>query len=392
METQTVNIYNDVYEKGKTFKSYDKTLDFLDNRVKETYMLKGIIGLEIMSNGMKILFGVHETDNNLILNGSYMEKEFFIPKYVWSHLTGFLKIPSPVYDFYQSFHGLLDKEDFKTCQNNEAENLEIMFNNRLEAKKQNNRLKDIFITVFKDSFGEYPRVIHSELYYPYRDSEALETVNNGFEALNRKYDDRDYGFKTAFLTPYCSNFNYTNNLTKTPTKIGEELESGLMIKNSECKLASFTFQTLMVRLACLNGLISNFRDSELKIKHYENGFERKIQNGFVKSLKLENKFASQYLKACEKTKPISLEWNDIQEIPNSILAMKPNEKQELIEIAKFEDYEFSPYGILQALTYKTTHRVHDDSNKERINKKALHILDNIDLLSEWKPKRLETTA
>ena len=391
-QTESMTVYSDAYEKAKQFNNLDHAIDFLDNRVKSTYRLEGLIGLEIIPNGIKMILLVKEADNNLFLTGtnSY-EKEFFIPKYVWNHLTSFLNVPSRVFEYYQSFRNLISEQDFKKCQDNESEILGIMFNNRLEEKRIKEEAgkkakKDLYITSFKDGFGEFPRIIHSDLYYPYEDSEALEMIINGFNSVNAKHDNREYEFKNAFISPYRSEFSFSNLQTKTPVKVGEEIESGITLINSECKNNSLTFQALVIRLMCLNGVISEFPDNTLKIRHYENAFENKIKNGFVKVLQLENKFAKQYMEASEKDKKISNDWADFLEVPNSILAMQNSGKQELIDIAKQQDYAFTPYGVIQALTYKGSHRTHDDNTKKLINKKTVNILDNIDLLQKWSPR------
>lgn len=390
---QSLLLYSDVYEKAKRFTDYEKAYDFVDNRTKDTFLLGGIAGLGIEPNGMKIEFDVRETDEHLILNNTPItQEEFFISNYVWNHLAGFLGIPVPVFNYYQRFIEL-NKEDFRTCQENEAEILQILFNDRLDKKLKSSRIKDIYITVFEDGFGRFPRVIHSDIYYPYKDSRSFDVVNNGLQSANEKYQDKDYRFKNAWISPYSSEIQFSNNNTKSElVNVGDTIESGISVINSECKLASFTYQALIIRLSCLNGVTNNFKDNALRIRHYESGFEQKIKAGFVKVLKLENDFAKIYLEASEFNQPISDNWSDLLELPSSFLAMKQPEKQEIIEIAEKEEYKFSPYGIVQALTYKSSHKAFDDSTKKRINDKALHVLDNIELMQEWKPKRLEANS
>lgn len=392
-------LFHDIYERAKTSTSLDETANILGSREYENYLLKGVAGLEIIRDGLKIIFKVKEADANLFQRGlPTIEKEFFIPKFVWNHLCNSLGIPSRVFDYYQKFHSLLDKDDFNRCQENESEVLQILFDNRIkdQAKRQaegsGHYLKDLHITVFNDIFGEFPRRIATDVYYPFKDIETLELVQNGFTSINKNYADRNYRFKDAYISPYQTELHYTNTLTKRPTVRGEEIEAGLTIINSECKKKSLTFQALVLRLTCLNGATSTFKDPDLSIRHYEANFERKVQNGFVKAVKLESEFAKQYLEAVNYNERISDNWADFLDLPRNLLEMKPNERQEIIDIAKQEDYEFTPYGVVQALTFKSTHRAHDDATKERINEKAVHILDNIELLQEWTPKTLQVSS
>lgn len=382
----SLNVYNDVFERAKTITKLDDAKDFLENREKQTYLLDGVSGLEIIRDGMKILFDVVETDDHLLKKGlPRIEKEFFIPKFVWNHLVGFLSIPNRVFDYYQRFRDL-SNEDFIRCQECESEVLQILFNDRLDQQKKNTRIKELYLTVFNDGFGEFPRVIHSELYYPFRDYEALTMLLDGFLSVNREHNDRDYAFKNAYISPYSSEFRFTNEKTKTPTVRGEEIESGVSVQNSECKYASFNFQAYILRLQCLNGATSRYNDTDLRVKHYEHGFKQKIANAFRKALHLENDFARKYMDSVKYNEKLSNDWADLLDIPKSILAMNPNEKEELVEIGRTQDYDFTPYGVLQALTYKSSHRSHNDSTKDRINEKACIVLDNIEELSEWIPE------
>ncbi|KKM01940.1 hypothetical protein LCGC14_1789410 [marine sediment metagenome] len=199
----------------------------------------------------------------------------------------------------------------------------------------------------------------------------------GLETVNEQNTDREYSFKSAELSPYQSKFNFTNFQSQTKVRQGETIESGIAVINSECKRASFNFQNYVLRLECANGMTSNIKDVDLRVKHYESGFQQKIQNAFVKSLRLEDKFASKYIEAVSYDQEISEDWADLLDIPSSILALSNAEKTELIEIGRNKYDKFTPYNVLNTLTDKGTHGTHDDSSKERYNAKALNLLDNI---------------
>ena len=128
---------------------------------------------------------------------------------------------------------------------------------------------------------------------------------------------------------------------------------------------------------------------DLSVKHYEANFERKVQIAFTKALDLEEQYATKYLNAVKYDNEISEDWGDLIDLPKRFLSMRENEKKEIIEIGKAQDYNFSPNGILQALTYKNTHRTFDDQNFDRINEKVNNIIEVAPELQKWKPKRLK---
>ena len=378
-------------ERTMTVKSLEQTESILKNRVKKTYLLKGIVDIDApRRNELYIVFDVIETDDHLIKKGMpLVTKDFFISRYVFSHLAGFLGIPSRVYDLVDSFWTLpVDKRI--ECVEYLGEILKRFFNHRIEQQEtEGSRLKDIYITVFDDHWGEFPRVIHSGIFYPYADYKALKMLLKGLETVNEQNADREYSFKSAELSPYQSKFNFTNFQSQTKVRQGETIESGIAVINSECKRASFNFQNYVLRLECANGMTSNIKDVDLRVKHYESGFQQKIQNAFVKSLRLEDKFASKYIEAVKYDQEISEDWADLLDIPSSILALSNAEKTELIELGRTKYGKFTPYNVLNTLTDKSTHGTNDDSTKERYNSKALNLLDNIENLAIWIPKTIE---
>ncbi len=390
MSQEEVVLYNPEFEKGRTLKNLDKTIDFLNNRKKNTYKIRGIDDLEVINRGLKLELEVLEVDDHLKeTSSSTNDIEFFISRFVFGHLAQFLKIPSRMYDYYQRFL-TLSKDDFEYCCDKEGKILKTLFADRLNDKNK----KPNFITVFEDDFGIYPRVIHSSIYYPYKDSKVLNIMIKGFDSINKRYSDSlNYEFEKAFLTPYQSSLYFLNRYTHeaAPTRVGEEIETGLCIQNSECKKASFNFRTAIMRLSCSNGSISRF-NKDLSVKHYETNFERKVQLAFTKALELEDQYATKYLKAIEYDNEISDDWGDLIQLPNKFLSMRDNEKKEVIEIGKNQNYNFSPNGIIQAITYKNTNRTHDDQTFERLNEKVNDLIDTAPELQEWRPKRLRALS
>lgn len=385
--TENLLVYSDVYEKTLSLNSLIKTKEILQKRVKKTYLLKGIVDIDVpRRNELNIVFDVIETDDHLIKKGmSVQTNDFFISRYVFSHLASFLGIPSRIYDLVDTFWTLPEHYRIE-CIEHLGEILKRFFNHRIEQQEQNARLKDIYITVFSDYWGEFPRVIHSNVYYPYPDKNALDMLLKGLDTINEQNADREYTFQSAKLSPYQSTFNFTNFKSRTEVAPGETIESGITVINSECKRASFNFQNYVLRLQCANGMTSTFMDADLRVKHYESGFLRKIQNAFVKSLRLEDQFASKYIKAIEYNDEISDDWADLLDIPSSILALNNAEKTELISIGRSKYGKFTPYNILNVVTEKATHGTHDDNSQERFNEKAIIILDNIENLSMWNPR------
>ena len=134
-------------------------------------------------------------------------------------------------------------------------------------------------------------------------------------------------------------------------------------------------------------MISEFKDPALTVKHMGDEFKLKTRKAFIKVLALGKKFARMFYEL-DKAKPMSNDWNDIYEIPTDLLQMRPNEKKEMIEIARKEAYPFSSYGLVQALTFKSNHEAISDSKFKTLNSKAINIARKVDAFNVWKPKRL----
>lgn len=374
------------YEKALTVTDLDDVIDGFENRQKWTYKIDSIEDLEIIPNGIELAMGVQEYDEHLnCLDKADEIRAFFTPKFVWGHIAQFLGIPNRVYEHYQNFLKL-NKEDFDACREHESEVLKILMNHRINDPNKS----DSFITVFKDKwFGTYPRVIHSKIYYPYRDSEMLLTMMNGFKSINQRYGTtRNYQFRKAFISPYKSRLFFGNTITKTPTVRNEETESGLVIENSECKAASFNFQTYVMRLSCLNGVVSRFNNKDLSVQHYLRNFERNVQKAFTTALELEDKYSKEYHDTIKYDNKISDNWADLLELPSEYLKMQPAEKKELIDIAQTEGYDFTPNKIMQAITYKQSHKTFDDNTFDRLNEKANIVMNKMPAIQNWKPARL----
>lgn len=388
-EISEMELYNPQFEKGKTFKSLDQTIDFLENREKFTFEIADIVGLEIIDKGIKMALDVVEVDDHLLSNGSSKEEiEFFISRKVFSHLASYLKIPTTMYDFYQRFLQL-ENADFLSCCEKEGEILQVLFSDRYKAGD-----KQDYITAFKDGWGFYPRVIHSKVYFPYEDSKALNRMVSGFNSINAR-SDLDYYFYKAFLTPYKSSLYFNDRsqtiVPKNQAHAGDIIEAGLCIQNSECKEASFNFRTSVVKLICDNGNISAF-NRDLAVNHYAKFFEQKVQKAFTEALKLPEIHAQKYLNAISYDNEISDDWADLIEVPKRHLSMKPAERKEIAEIGRQQGYEFSPNGIIQAITYKASNRVYDDSNFDRLNEKVNLLIETAPELQNWRPKRLKALS
>jgi hypothetical protein len=377
-------VYSNRSEKTKTIKDKKEAQKILDARTKQTFLLKGILGLEINSADLMITFDAIETDDHLIKKFSFATAQtFFISQYVFRHLANFLGIPSAVYDLIMDTRRLSASDRIEVLEHL-AEVLRIYFNHRI-IEVENSRKKDIFMTVFTDIFGSYPRVIHSEIFYPYPDGEALTKLDTGVQTINEQNPDRQYTFRSAKISPYQSEFNYTNKLSRTQATRGTTIESGFTATNSECKKASYNFQSYVLRLECMNGATSRYTDNDLRVKHYEAGFESKITRAFVKALQLEDKFALKFIEATKYDQKISDDWADLLSIPSSILALNTPERKELIELGQEKYGEFTPANVLNTLTDKATHGSKDDSTHERYNEKAVILMNRIEQLDQWVP-------
>jgi len=375
------------------YDSIEKMRDVLEKREKETYLIQRLKGVHF-NGDLTMLFDVREVSDDLkiLLSGSH-EKEFKMNREVFRHFCEFLRIPSKVYDYFQGFSGVNDGINRKILKENESENLQILFNDFMGKELKGNKSKKLYLTSFRDVFGDFPRVIHSSRYVPIEDLKVLEMLEKKFQSFNRENSDKEYKFMKGFLTPYISEFEYIDEKHEKGYEfheqdVGEAIKSGIVIRNSETKHASFTYQVMILRLMCTNGLFSSFMEDDLKIRHDAIGFHLKVQKGFSRIMELEKLFMDVYLKSLKYQEPLSLNWNDLYNIPSRYLSLRRREKQELIELAQKENYSFSPHGILQALTYKSTHEVKNEEERNRYNRKALQILDNLESLQTWKPINL----
>lgn len=384
--TEIIFEYNPVYEKGKKFKKLDDAIDFLDNRTKYTFQTMGIAGLEMENNAPKLIIDAIEVDEFLNRTDFKAQEEigFFIPKYVYNHLAEFLGMTSAKYSKDYQRYLSCEKENIEKLLELEGNILKILFEDR--HKKGD---KADYLTVFDDGFGKYPRVWHSKVYSPYPDSKALDKMLKGFEAINAR-STLNYEFDELFATPFKSTLTFLNKETKPLLIKGDEYEKGIVIQNSECKGASFNFRATMKRKVCDNGAITEF-NKDLAVRHYENGFERRVQKAFTEALKLPDQHASEYLKALEYDDKISDNWADFVEIPKEFVSMRASEKEEMVSIARRENYDFNVNGIIQAITYKNSHDVYDDDNYERLNAKVLNVMRNANRISHWRPRTIDAT-
>lgn len=373
---------------SKVYTDYESTVKVLENRKRETYELKGIDNINFNSKGdLNIAYIVRNADD--LTYGSYddeMIKDFFTPKYVFNHLASYLDLPAALYDYITAMRRL-DKGDQQVALSNFSDNLKMFMNFRIKKQIESSRMRTHYITVFEDIFGKFARIIRSELYRPYEDSNALTDFHGNLELIN-KNSNSNYYFKRARISPFRSNFEYLDDTSKELklVNVGDEMGAGVVNFNSETKDSSNGYQYLLMRLACLNGLVSTFKDSEIKIRHMGDDFALRSQKGFLKTLKLGDTFTKMFSDLDLKSKKISNNWNDLLTIPSELLAMKKNDKKELINIAQQEEYVFSPYGIVQALTFKSNHRTNSDNDFNTFNDKAVKIMRNVKKVNKWSPK------
>jgi len=377
--------------RNRHFTNYDECYNFLKNRSKNTYRMCGIEQLGFNRLGdIEMTLRVQDSDEfTYAIHSNEYSKTFFIPKYVWSHIANFLGLPTNIFDYYKLLKERFKVSELDIAMSYESEILEMLFNERNERKKLNKRLKDMFIAVFDDGFGEFPRVVKSSVYRPYEDFKALEDTCNNLRKVNAR-NGTAFEFQESYLSPYRSSFNFIDKNQKLElTHKGDQINAGFNLTNSETKNSSYRFQVLIMRMICANGLISTFPDTELTVMHAGDDFSIRCQKAFIKCLNLSNEFAKKFYELDKHTKVISNQWNDILDIPSEYLSLSNVEKQELIEIANKENYDLNPYGLVQALTYKSNHGANDDKTFDKYNNKALKILKNAKDIAEWIPKRLQ---
>jgi hypothetical protein len=368
--------------------------NILASRKRETYKLDGIRGISYDDNSSKPNFEFLVKESDEFQYGIYsndMIKKWYLPKHAFSQLANYLGVPIRLYDFMQLGREKLDKDENQLFLDNISENLELLCQKRLKEEEESKRLKHHYITVFDDIFGNFVRRISSEIYRPYEDVNALIDTNANLEKINAE-KGTNYHHRETYLSPFKLTSNFIDESQKLTLKnVGDTIKGGITLINSETKDSSYGFQALMFRLACENGMISEFKDPALTVKHMGDEFQLNTRKAFIKVLQLGNNFAKLFLEL-DRSKTISNDWNDIYEIPNNLLQMRNLEKRELIDIAHKEEYPFSGYGIVQALTFKSNHESISDSKFNSLNSKAINIAQKVDKFNEWIPKRLVIDA
>jgi hypothetical protein len=373
----------------KRYTDLDNAVKILENRKRETFKLDGIKKIFFDNNGkLNFRFLVRESDEfQYGIYSNDMLKEWYLPKHAFAQLATYLDIPIRLYDFIQLGRKLEHNENDVFLENL-TENLELLCQERLEREKNSKRLKNHYITVFDDIFGTFIRRISSEIYRPYEDYKALIDTNNNLEKVNNQ-KGTNYHHRETYISPYKLTSNFIDESQKINLKkISDEVKGGITLINSETKDSSYGFQALIFRLACENGLISEYKDAGLTVKHMGDDFKLNTKKAFIKVLELGKDFAKMFVEL-DKSEPISNDWNDIYELPDTLFQMRNNEKKELIEIAQKESYPFSAYGVVQALTFKSNHDAISDSKFSNLNQKAVDIARKVDKFNQWKPKRLE---
>ncbi len=391
----------------KHYTNINKVEKILEQRTRETFKLDGINKIFFdKDNKLNFRFIVRESDEyQLGIYSNDLLKEWYLPKHAFSQLASYLNIPVRTYDFINLANPLMDTE--KRLDSNErdlfleniSENLEILCKNRIEREKNSKRLQKHYITVFSDLFGTFIRRISSEIYKPYEDYKALIDTNTNLQKVN-KAKGTSYEHTESYISPNKLTSNFVDSNYKIHLKnIDDTIKGGITMTNSETKDSSFGFQALIFRLECTNGMVSTFKDQALTVKHIgrepttgEKGkkkykpFSVKTIDAFIKILELGANFSKMFVEL-ERSKPISNDWNDIYELPDTLFQMRKNERKELITIARKESYPFSAYGIVQALTFKSNHDAISDSKFKTLNEKAIDVSRKVDKFNKFTPKR-----
>ena len=373
----------------RRYTKLENIVDILARRKRETFKLDDIKKIYYDENGkLNFQFLVRESDEfQYGIYSNDMVRSWFLPKHAFSQLANYLGVPIRLYDFIELGREKLDDSQNQVYLDNLSENLSLLCQKRISEEEESNRKKSHYITVFDDIFGDFVRRISSEIYRPYEDYKALIDTNQNLEKINAQ-KGTDYQHRESYLSPYKLTSNFVDESQKLELKnVGDTIKGGITLINSETKDSSYGFQSLIFRLACSNGMISEFKDPALTVKHMGDEFKLKTKKAFIKVLALGKNFAKMFYNL-DKAKTISNDWNDIYEIPNDLLQMRPNEKKELISIARKEAYPFSSYGLVQALTFKSNHDAISDSKFNTLNSKAINIARKVDKFNEWIPKRL----
>ncbi len=379
----------------KKFTDFNQAVKVLGQRTYKTYKLCGLSSLRFNQYG-DLTVGYEVIDTDLSGVAEYSQeytKRLFTPKHVWNHLVSMLKLPSMLYDYYELFKKL-GQSQLDMCLDMERDILSMFFDHReadklqREENKSGHYLKDHYISVFTDIHGEFPRVIRSELYRPYSDLDALIDTNDNLKKHN-EVKGSDFNFKNATYSPYKLKANFLDNKKKAELhKVGDKVCAGVNMFNSETKDSSYGFQVLMMRLICSNGAVSSFVDNTLKVKHIGADFEKNTLIAFKRALQLSNKYIEQYMNLEKFSEPISNSWNDLLEIPSKLITLNNREKLNLIQVAERESYNFSAYGLVQALTFEGSNNSRTDKDIKRYNDKANLIIENPTNISKWIPNRL----
>ena len=373
----------------KRYTDLDNVVKILENRKRETFKLDGISKIYYDNDGnLNFRFNVRESDE--FQYGIYSDeilKDWILPKHAFTQLANYLGIPVRIYDFMQLSHEKLNHSENSVFLDNLSENLELLCRERIEREKNSKRLKNHYITVFDDIFGTSIRRVSSEIYKPYEDYKALIDTNNNLEKVNTQKNS-SYQHRETYISPYKLTSNFVDDKQKIQLKnVGDIVKGGITLINSETKNSSYGFQSLMFRLACSNGMVSEFKDSALTVKHMGDDFKTNTKKAFIKVLELGKNFSKMFVDL-DKSVSMSNDWNDIHELPDTLFQMRLNEKKQLIEIAQKENYPFSAYGLVQALTFKSNHDAITDSKFKSLNNKAIDVTRKIDKFNNWSPKRL----
>lgn len=374
----------------KRYTNLETVSKILENRTRETFKLDGINKIRFDDNGkLNFRFVVRESDEfQYGIYSTEKVKEWYLPKHAFAQLANYLRIPIRIYDFMQLGREQLESGENEVFLENLCENLELLCQERIEREKKSNRLKQHFITVFDDIFGTFIRRISSEIYKPYEDYRALTDTDKNLQKVNAKKNTH-FNHRETYISPYKLTSNFVDDSQKINLKsVGDTIKAGITLINSETKDSSYGFQALIFRLACENGLISEFKDPALTVKHMGDDFKLNTRKAFIKVLELGKNFAKMFYEL-DKSEKISNDWNDLYQLPDSLFQMRNNEKKQLIEIAQKESYPFSAYGMVQALTFKSNHDAVSDSKFNGLNKKANEIARKVDKFNTWKPKRLQ---
>ena len=374
----TVQIFDQYYPSKMGFDNFSKVEDFLKNRQTEKYIIKGIVKIDIIGGEFYFTLEIQEPESVGI-----EVREFYMPKHTINHLFRTVDIPTALLGYYDTLNTSLPDDQRKEAFEYESKNLSNLYGARIEKQLTSKRTKDMYLHVVEDGFGKYPRAITSEDYIHYADSDALADFQFKVDDLNKR-DKSDYEFSMAMLTPFSTRVGYINDTIEI---MKEEISTGFCWLNSEMKRNSFQLLNQMIRLLCSNGMFSRTGgDNIYRIPHKGENFELKQAVALNGIITLEDKFTEAYQSLERYSKnPISDKWDDLYQLPTRYLAMKKGEKSELIEIAEKQEYEFTPYGIVQALTWKSSHKANSLEEVERLNNKANDIIFVANSIASWKP-------